>query len=146
MLLPARRCKLIARFSSHPAIALPSLEPWAYGNVFYNRAKALLGSMLSVPSREAIAGFVMLAHMSFANGQSAMSSACGDGYHFGILADPADSESELWMLTGMAVRMSIDLGLHIVGVMPYSSDLGFMLLLMSRTHRMMRTSRKKTGD
>jgi len=26
----------------------------------------------------------------------------------------ADSESEVWMMTGLAVRMSIDLGLHLV--------------------------------
>lgn len=57
-----------SRFSSHPSIALPDLEPWAYGNVFYHRAKAMLGSMLSVPSREAVLGFVLLAHLAFANG------------------------------------------------------------------------------
>ena len=59
------------RFSTHPSIALPSLEPWAYGNVFYHRAKAMLGSMLSVPSRDAVLGFMLLAHMSFANGKPA---------------------------------------------------------------------------
>lgn len=31
-------------------------------------------------------------------------------------AETADSESEVWMMTGLAVRMSIDAGLHIVGL------------------------------
>ena len=53
------------RFSTHPALALPHLEPWAYGNVFYHRAK-------SVPSRDAVLGFMLLAHMAFANGMSGM--------------------------------------------------------------------------
>lgn len=82
---------ILIRFSNHPAIALPGLEPYAYGNVFYERAKALLGSMLGLPRRETVAAFVLLAHMGFA----------------------ADSESEVWMLTGCAVRMAIDCGLHV---------------------------------
>lgn len=60
---------IAARFSDHPAIALPGLEPWAYGNVFVNRAKALLGSMLAVPSRNTVAAFILLAHTGFANGE-----------------------------------------------------------------------------
>ncbi|ORY29983.1 fungal-specific transcription factor domain-domain-containing protein [Naematelia encephala] len=82
---------IAARFSTHPAIALPNLEPHAYGNVFHNRAKALLGAMLAVPSRETVQAFILLAHTGFAN----------------------DSESEVWMMTGLAVRMALDLGLHI---------------------------------
>jgi hypothetical protein len=39
--------------------------------VFYNRARSLLGSMLGVPSRETVAGLVMLAHVAFANGEQA---------------------------------------------------------------------------
>lgn len=27
----------------------------------------------------------------------------------------SDVESEIWMLTGMAVRMAVDMGLHLVG-------------------------------
>lgn len=80
------------RFSTHPAIALPSLQPWEYGNVFIARAKSMLGSMLSVPSRETVIAFILLAHCGFAN----------------------DSESEVWMNTGLAVRMSYELGLQIV--------------------------------
>ncbi|BEI81678.1 hypothetical protein CcaverHIS002_0208380 [Cutaneotrichosporon cavernicola] len=82
---------IAARFSSHPVIARPDLQPYEYGNVFYTRAKAMLGSMLGIPSREAVAAFVLLAHMGFA----------------------ADSESEVWMMTGLAVRMAIDAGLHV---------------------------------
>jgi hypothetical protein len=64
--------ELIARFSSHPSIALPGLQPHAYGNVFNDRAKVLLGSMLGVPSRETIIAFVLMSYISFANGVSAL--------------------------------------------------------------------------
>jgi hypothetical protein len=57
------------RFSTHPAIALPSLQPWEYGNVFIARAKSMLGSMLAVPSRETVIAFILLAHCGFANGE-----------------------------------------------------------------------------
>lgn len=53
----------------HPAIALPSLQPWEYGNVFIARAKSMLGSMLAVPSRETVIAFILLAHCGFANGE-----------------------------------------------------------------------------
>lgn len=79
------------RFSNHPAIARSELQPYEYGNVFYTRAKALLGSMLGVPSREAVVSFILLAHMGFA----------------------ADSETEVWMMTGLAVRMAIEAGMHL---------------------------------
>jgi hypothetical protein len=84
------------RFSTHPAIALPSLQPWEYGNAFIARAKSMLGSMLSVPSRETVIAFILLAHCGFAN----------------------DSESEVWMNTGLAVRMSYELGLQMVSLPP----------------------------
>jgi hypothetical protein len=48
--------------------------------------------MLSVPSRETVIAFILLAHCGFAN----------------------DSESEVWMNTGLAVRMSYELGLQMV--------------------------------
>jgi hypothetical protein len=62
--------ELIPRFSSHPSIALTGLQPHAYGNVFNDRAKVLLGSMLGVPSRETIIAFVLMSYISFANGTS----------------------------------------------------------------------------
>ncbi|ORY23128.1 fungal-specific transcription factor domain-domain-containing protein [Naematelia encephala] len=83
---------IAARFSKHPAIALPSLRPHEYGDSFGKVAKNLQGSMLAVPSRDTIIALLLLAHLGFAN----------------------DSESEEWMFTGMAVRMAIDLGLHLV--------------------------------
>lgn len=58
------------RFSTHPAIAVSHLQPHAYGNVFNDRAKVLFGSMLGVPSRETVMAFVLLSHVSFANGMS----------------------------------------------------------------------------
>ncbi|KAK8853507.1 hypothetical protein IAR55_004214 [Kwoniella newhampshirensis] len=82
---------IAARFSSHPAIAQKHLQPSEYGNEFYKAAKELLGSMLAVPTRETVIGLILLGHVSLAN----------------------DSEAEVWMLAGMAVRMAIDLGLHL---------------------------------
>ncbi|KAL7419454.1 aminopeptidase [Cryptotrichosporon argae] len=82
---------LAARFSTHPAIALPDLQPHAYGNVFAARAHGLLAPMLGLPSRETVVALVLLAHVGFAN----------------------DNESQEWMYTGMAVRMAVDLGLHL---------------------------------
>ncbi|WWC61511.1 uncharacterized protein I303_104095 [Kwoniella dejecticola CBS 10117] len=57
-----------ARFSSHPRLALKHLKPFEYGNEFYAAAKALLGSMLSVPSRETVMGLVLLAHVGLGTG------------------------------------------------------------------------------
>lgn len=91
-----------ARFSKHPLVALPDLEPHEYGKVFYARAKAMVGSMLGFPSREAIAAFVLLAHMGFSE----------------------DSESEVWMFTGLAVRMSLDFGLHLTPPPESESGMG----------------------
>jgi hypothetical protein len=51
----------------------------------------MLGAMLSLPRRETVAAFVLLAHVGFAS----------------------DSESEVWMMTGLAVRMAVDCGLHV---------------------------------
>lgn len=82
---------IAARFSKHPLVALPDLQPHEYGKVFYARAKAMVGTMLGFPSREAIVAFVLLAHLGFSE----------------------DSESEVWMFTGLAVRMSVDFGLHL---------------------------------
>ncbi|BEI95017.1 uncharacterized protein CcaverHIS019_0705980 [Cutaneotrichosporon cavernicola] len=80
-----------ARFTDHPAIAREGLKRSEYGNVFYARARAMLGDMLAVPSRETVLALVLMAHVGFGN----------------------DSESEEWMFTGMAVRMAIDLGQHL---------------------------------
>ncbi|KAK4687588.1 hypothetical protein P7C73_g2528, partial [Tremellales sp. Uapishka_1] len=82
---------MAARFSTHPAIAKPDLIPSDYGKEFYGNAKEMLGSMFTVPSRETVIGLCLMAHLGLAN----------------------DSESEVWMFTGMAVRMTIDLGLHL---------------------------------
>ena len=61
----------------------------------------MLGSMLSVPSRETVIAFILLAHCGFAN----------------------DSESEVWMNTGLAVRMSYELGLQMVSSLSgYGTD------------------------
>ncbi|ORX40132.1 hypothetical protein BD324DRAFT_260361 [Kockovaella imperatae] len=82
----------VARFSNSPYIARPGLEPCEYGNVFGERAKSMLGKMFAVPSLDTIAGVCALAWSGAGN----------------------NSESELWIMVGIAARMSIDLGLHLV--------------------------------
>lgn len=68
----------------------------------------MLGSMLSVPSRDTIVSFLLLSMVAAGDGGS--STQCSD------LDRPVlihvDSESDVWMMVGMAVRMSIDLGIH----------------------------------
>lgn len=61
------------RFSTHPSIALPGLQPHEYGNVFFETAKEMLGSMLAVPLRETIVALLLLCHVGFANGTSQQS-------------------------------------------------------------------------
>ena len=102
---------VLDRFSLHPAIALPNLEPSEYGSPFGARAKAMLGSMLAVPSRETVMGLLLLALVAAGDGAFDYFHDFGDRFLFDELLD---SESEVWMMTGMAVRMSLDLGLHIV--------------------------------
>ena len=58
------------RFSNHPSIALPDLQPYEYGNVFFEVAKDLLGSMLAVPLRDNVIALLLLSHLGFANGMS----------------------------------------------------------------------------
>lgn len=65
--------------------------------------------MLGVPSRETIIAFVLLSHVSFANGASSFCRPAN-----GCRLTVIDCESDLWMHTGCAVRMAYDLGLHLV--------------------------------
>lgn len=57
------------RFSDHPAIALPDLERHSYGKVFLKVARDLLGSMLSVPSRETVVALALLAGIGHGIGE-----------------------------------------------------------------------------
>ena len=80
-----------ARFSVHPSVALADLKPPEYSKFFCDRAKSMIGSMLSVPSQTTVVALSLLALVGVGN----------------------DSESEVWMFMGMAIRMSQDLGLHL---------------------------------
>jgi hypothetical protein len=91
------------RFSHHPLLALPTLQPHEYGQRYSKKAKALLGQMLSIPSRDTVAAFLLLAM-----------AAAGEGEPLSAQKLMSDSESEVWLMTGLAVRMSVDLGLHMV--------------------------------
>ena len=102
------------RFSTHPWIALEHLQPHEYGNVFLKVARDLMGSMLSVPSRDTVNALALLAGISHGIGASVAS---------GLSIDPSDDEAAEWMTTGMAVRMALDLGLHLVSV--HATDKGY---------------------
>lgn len=54
----------VDRFSKHPDIALPNLEPHAYGLIFLKTAKNMLGNVLAVPSRETVIALTLLAGIS----------------------------------------------------------------------------------
>ncbi|ORY23108.1 hypothetical protein BCR39DRAFT_549856 [Naematelia encephala] len=80
-----------ARFSTHPEIALPHLQPHTYGQVFYEKAISLVGSSMGVPSRENIFAFVLLTLAAFGN----------------------DSEVQVGILAGIAVRLTLQMDLHL---------------------------------
>ena len=66
----------------------------------------MLGNALAVPTRETVIALTLLAGISHGIGTCSQASVSQ--------ADLSDSESEEWMAAGMAVRMAIDLGLHLV--------------------------------
>jgi hypothetical protein len=45
-----------------------------------------------------------------------------------------DSESEEWMMTGMAVRMALDLGLHLVSLRKDPSDIRLLPMISHPTN------------
>lgn len=61
---------MLVRFSSHPSIALPGVDPGFYGAPFKQQVKSMLGSMLSVPSRETVSGFLLLCLVAAGDGGS----------------------------------------------------------------------------
>lgn len=86
-------CAVAARFSTSPSIkrAEPSRTPATYGIPFADKAKQLLIPLLGYPSSSTVAALVLLAY-----------------HEFGLNSEPA-----LWMYSGMAMRMAVDLGLHL---------------------------------
>ena len=49
-------------------------------------------------------------------------------------SSPLDSESEVWMMIGIAVRMSIDIGLHVVSLLLWSMSAAEVLGLLHVCH------------
>ena len=80
------------RFSNHPDIVELGLPPNAFGIHFYNSAMSSLGQHIGKLSRENIFGFLLLSLGAFGRGQLV----------------------EMRMLIDLAVRMSLDMGLHMV--------------------------------
>ncbi|ORX34412.1 major facilitator superfamily domain-containing protein [Kockovaella imperatae] len=79
---------MAARFSDDPRLSLFNTKAISNGDVYFDRATSMIGSVMKIPLRETVIGFVLLA-------------SC------------ADSVSGQWMLAGDATRMAIDLGLHL---------------------------------
>ncbi|KAF6830572.1 C6 transcription factor [Colletotrichum plurivorum] len=73
-------------------------ESWRKGTYFLKRAKEQLVTLMSIPATDVVSGLVILAWAEF-----------GD-----------NNEAGLWMLSGMAIRMAQDMGLH----KPHESDTG----------------------
>ncbi len=69
---------------------LGSSKPHSRGLAFAEKAKSYIMSSITVPSVTTVATLVLLAYHEYA----------------------VNSDSGLWMFAGMAIRMSIDLGLH----------------------------------
>lgn len=86
-------CALSARFSASALVKRPEANrsPATYGIPFADRAKQLVMPLLGYPSPNTVAGLLLLAY-----------------HQFGL-----NDESSLWMYSGMALRMAVDLGLHL---------------------------------
>lgn len=86
-------CSLAARFSQSSLIMPkdPKRSPATYGIPFANQAKQLLIPLLGYPSSRTVASMLLMAY-----------------HEFGL-----NSEGALWMYSGMALRMAVDLGLHL---------------------------------
>ncbi|KAK2763561.1 C6 transcription factor [Colletotrichum kahawae] len=65
-------------------------SPWRNGTYFLKRAKEQLVTLLAIPTTDIVSGILVLAWAEF-----------GD-----------NNEAGLWMLSGMAIRMAQDMGLH----------------------------------
>ncbi|KAF4932619.1 putative transcriptional regulatory protein [Colletotrichum fructicola] len=65
-------------------------SPWRNGTYFLKRAKEQLVTLLAIPTTDIVSGILILAWAEF-----------GD-----------NNEAGLWMLSGMAIRMAQDMGLH----------------------------------
>lgn len=70
------------------------MEPSEYGDPFIDQAKAMIGSVMAIPVRETVIGFVLLTYGTSWKGVA----------------------TEFWMLSGLAIRLAIDMGLHLVSL------------------------------
>ena len=71
---------------------MPNLSPHQFGQVFFDRAMSALGANLGITSKESIASFLLLSLAALGHGK----------------------EVEMRMLNGLAVKMCIEMGLHLV--------------------------------
>ena len=92
------------RFSTDARVTDSGLDPQAYGDVYFERASAMLGSVVRLPLRETVMGCVL------------MGSWEGGSRHVALLI--LDSVTGQWMMSGIATRMALDLGLHHVSSRP----------------------------
>ena len=83
-------CRAEIRFSTHGEVALPHLEPHAYGTVFLDRALSLLGPSVGLASRYDVSALYLLA----------------------LAALGEESELRFLMLTSLAINLCLEMGLH----------------------------------
>lgn len=86
-------CGLAARFSDHPLLVQshdPLYPKSEYGHVYAQRAKAAVVDTFPCPTVAAVQACLLLAYEGFG----------------------ANQDSALWMYTGCAIRMAVDLGLQ----------------------------------
>lgn len=98
-------CSLAARFSDNDQLVSSQRTKQLkseYGQVFAQRAKALVTDTFLCPTVEALQACLLLAYEAF-----------GD-----------DKDSALWMYTGCAIRMAFDLGLEKLDGIRIQRDLG----------------------
>lgn len=82
-------CALAARYSTHPSLCNAHAKSSA-GEPFADKAKTFLAASLTFPSKSTTLAYLMLAWCEFA----------------------VNLDSAFWNYAGLAMRMSIDLGLH----------------------------------
>ncbi|KAL6714757.1 hypothetical protein ACLMJK_008182 [Lecanora helva] len=86
-------------------------KAWELSAPFLERAKLLMITALDLPSPDVVAGLLMMAFVDFGNNNEAGTLIFVEHSAFRPFV-VADHHSGLWMFTGMAVRMVIEIGLH----------------------------------
>jgi len=69
----------------------------------------MIGSVMAVPVRESVIGFILLAYGINGKGERSR----GSQFHLML-----GGGNDLWMIAGLATRLTLDMGLHLVSLVP----------------------------